>query len=137
MTTLLTSIVLPKIPSKGAFCQLMFLEPKMKIFVQGSEVKCRELLPFVGRASEASETGGTTKTFNIDGMLTLEEKKFSEKYGRVPYDISVHVSGADPKTHHTAARRPASSAVLVQIQASIMCHEFLTPPSGVSVISLP
>lgn len=76
----------PKLSVKGAFCELMFLDPKMNIYVQGSEVKSRGLL---------SSIGGTTKSFNIDDMLSDQEIEFSEKHTRLPYDITVHVSGSN------------------------------------------
>lgn len=69
----------------GAFCELMFLEPKMKIYVQGSEVETRPLL------SDLHEPQKTD--VNIDRFLTAEDKEYCAKHGRSPYSVTVHVSG--------------------------------------------
>lgn len=63
----------------------MFLEPRMKIYLQGSEVRPCPLL------SELHEPQKTD--VNIDPFLTAEDKEYCTKHGRSPYSVTVHVSG--------------------------------------------
>lgn len=83
------------IATAGSFCKQIFLDPtKMKIYVQGSEVKPTKIL----RSLEEKET------FDFDIFKHLEQDEiidcahegriaFSEEHGpSPPYNITVHVS---------------------------------------------
>lgn len=67
----------------GVFCEQMFLDPKMKIFVQGSEVKPRGLLSSLDDTHRYS--------VNIDRWVPNTETAFCAQHGRSPYNVIVHV----------------------------------------------
>lgn len=62
----------------------MFLGPRMKIFVQGSEVSARGLL---SSPCDMKEYG-----FRIDRLLHKDELSFSRQHRPLPYKITVRVS---------------------------------------------
>lgn len=80
--------------SEGSFCGQIFLDPKMKIFVQGFEVEAGEILPSL----EEKETFGID-IFNFLGQDEITESVHdgritsSKEHGpSPPYNIAVHVS---------------------------------------------
>ena len=75
------------IAAEGSFCEPMFLVPKMKIFVQGSEVKTQGLLSSLGKK----------ETFAIDICDFLEEDENGDP--APSYNIAVQVNRSD--TGHT------------------------------------
>ncbi len=104
LDTLRQILVMSAITTAGSFCEQMFLEPKMKIFVQGSEVKTEGLLSSLGKK----------ETFAIDISNFLDEAENGDP--PPPYNITVQVSRWS--TGHTPVpHRPLMLPPLVGIQA--------------------
>lgn len=91
----------------------MFLDPRMKIYVQGSEVRARGLLSPPCNMKEYE--------VNIDRLLNRDDLEFSRIHRPLPYNITVNVRRL---YHAHRTRAPLLESSHVSIVPSINTADF-------------